>query len=210
MNTGGPWLHSERKSATDSMSRARWPSLIVGFSWLFLLLWFVSICAAQRTHPTESQVESAYLYNFGKFVKWPPDRVAGTDSLQICLLGQDPFGVVLDSTVAGEKIAGRAISVRRISAIADSSSCSILFISSSEETRLHAILASAALSEVLTVSNIPRFVERGGTIGFVMQQDRIRFEVNRAAAAQAHLTLSSELLKVASRVINKPMRNGEP
>lgn len=207
MNTAGRWLHSERKSPAALISRRPRPSHVSAcFSLLFSLLFLVPVCSAQQAHPTETQVESAYLYNFGKFVKWPADRVAGSDSLQICLLGQDPFGAVLDATVAGEKIDGRAITVRRLSTIDDSSPCGILFISSSEEARLSAVLAIAQRSGALTVSNMPRFAERGGTIGFVMQQDRIRFEVNRAAAEQAHLTLSSELLKVASKVINKPLR----
>ena len=194
------------------ISRARrFRYVIAGLLWLFSLWSFVSLCSAQlATHPTEFQVESAYLYNFGKFVQWPAGRVAASDSLQICLLGKDPFGAILDSTVAGEKIDGRAITVRRLSTIDGSSACGILFISSSEEARLSVILASAERSGALTVSDIPHFAERGGTIGFVIQQGRIRFEVNRAAAAQAHLTLSSELLKVASRVINKPSRKAAP
>jgi hypothetical protein len=211
MKTAERSLHSERKSPAASISRGPRPSRgSAWFSLLFSLLFLVPVCSAQQPHPTETQVESAYLYNFGKFIKWPAERMAGSDSLQICLLGQDPFGAILDSTVAGEKIDGRSITVRRISTLDDSSSCGILFISSSEEARLGAILAIVQRGGALTVSNIPRFAERGGTIGFVMQQDRIRFEVNRAAAEQAHLTLSSELLKVASRVITKPPRKGTP
>ncbi|HEY1799580.1 MAG TPA: YfiR family protein [Terriglobales bacterium] len=211
MNTTGGWLHSERKSLAARISRVRrFRNMIACFSSLLSLLLLIPVCSAQLTHPTEFQVESAYLYNFGKFVQWPPDRVQASDSLQICLLGKDPFGAILDSTVAGEKIDGRAITVRRLSTVDDSSSCGILFISSSEEARLNTVLAIAQRSGELTVSDIPHFAERGGTIGFVMQQGRIRFEVNRAAAVQSHLTLSSELLKVASKVINKPLRNGQP
>jgi dihydroxyacid dehydratase/phosphogluconate dehydratase len=58
---------------------------------------------------------------------------------------------------------------------------------------------------VLTVSDLPHFAERGGMIGLVRQQDRIRFEVNRTAAEKANLVLSSELLKLATKVIEKPL-----
>jgi hypothetical protein len=78
-----------------------------------------------------------------------------------------------------------------------------LYISASETSRLGQILEATRHSGTLTVSDIPHFVERGGIIGFVKQQDRIRFEVNRSAAEDSHLTLSSELLKVALRVMNK-------
>ena len=79
--------------------------------------------------------------------------------------------------------------------------CNILFISLSEEARLKSILAAAQSLSMLTVSEIPHFAERGGDIGFVTVEDKIRFEVNLGAAQRSHLKLSSELLKVASKVI---------
>jgi len=164
--------------------------------------------AAQKAGATESQVKAAYLYNFGKFVRWQTDRIGSPQTLTICVLGKDPFGAVLDATVEGESIDGKKITVKRLSTIQDLTSCSILFIATSEESRLGPVLSAAQHQGLLTVSDIPHFAERGGIIGFVMLQDKIRFEVNRSAAEQSHLTLSSELLKVASRVIEKTTPQG--
>jgi hypothetical protein len=164
--------------------------------------------AAQKAGATESQVKAAYLYNFGKFVRWQTDRIGSPQTLTICVLGKDPFGAVLDATVEGESIDGKKITVKRLSTIQDLTSCSILFIATSEESRLGPVLSAAQHQGLLTVSDIPHFAEHGGIIGFVMLQDKIRFEVNRAAAEQSHLTLSSELLKVASRVIEKTTPQG--
>ena len=159
--------------------------------------------AAQEIHPTEAQVKAAYLYNFGKFVTWPDHRPGDSGQFEICILGRDPFGKVLDATVSGEKINDKNIGVRRVTRVQEAQGCNILFISSSDESRLLAILAAARAMNVLTVSDMPNFANHGGAIGLVMQADRVRFEVNRTAAEEAHLTLSSQLLKVASRVIDK-------
>jgi hypothetical protein len=167
------------------------------------LLVLIAYPQAQEAHPTESQVEAAYLYNFGKFVRWPTDRSAALDSFAICILGKDPFGAVLDATVAGESIDGKKITVSRLSSIQEAIRCSVLFVDPSEQGRLGAILASAQRLSVLTVSDIPHFAERGGVIGLVAQQGKIRFEVNRGSAEDSHLILSSELLKVATKVIEK-------
>jgi len=164
--------------------------------------------SAEEPHPTESQVKAAYLYNFGKFVTWPTTPAPSEDSRNICVLGKDPFGAVLDSTVAGESIDGKKITVRRLAKVQESAHCSILFVGLSEASRLDAILPVARRFGTLTVSDIPHFAERGGMIEFVMQQNKIRFEVNRAAAQQSHLVLSSELLKVAVKVIDTPQ--GQP
>lgn len=172
-----------------------------------MLLFFVALLASysqgQETRPTEAQVESAYLYNFGKFVTWPPDHAPGAASFEICVLGRDPFGDVLDATVNGESINGKNIAIRRILSLIQAADCEVLFVSESEQARLGTILDAAQRLNLLTVSNIRHFAERGGVIGLVQQQDRIRFEVNRTAAQRSHLVLSSELLKVAVRIIEK-------
>ena len=191
---------TERHAARRPGNSGRLPTLLL--TALFLL--FAFIPASAQTHPTEFQVKAAYVYNFGKFVKWPAEAAPPASPFEICVLGKDSFATVLDTTVSGESIDRRNIAVKRISNPQEAVECNILFIGSSEEGRLKAIVAATQHLNVLTVSDIPHFAERGGVIGFVTQEEKIRFEVNLAAAEQSHLALSSELLKVASRVIAKP------
>ncbi len=187
------------------LSRRRRRRLISSAALRFavLLSLFAISSLAQQVHPTESQVKAAYLYNFGRFVEWKSDRGPNGDSFELCVLGQDPFGPILDATVGGESINLRKITVKRISKLPEAAGCNVLYISTSEAGRLGPIIEAAHHSGTLTVSDIPHFVDHGGIIGFVKQQDRIRFEVNRSAAEDSHLTLSSELLKVAFKVVNK-------
>ena len=196
------WGFGNLASEPKSYGRGR-RSISSATLWFAVWLCFSATSLAQQVHPTESQVKTAYLFNFGKFVQWPLDHGPSGDAFELCVLGQDPFGPVLDATVAGESINVRKITVKRISKMSEGTSCNILYISVSEAGRLGPILQAARHSGTLTVSDIPHFVEHGGIVGFVKQQDRIRFEVNRGAAEDSHLTLSSELLKVALRVVNK-------
>jgi hypothetical protein len=158
---------------------------------------------AQQSRATESQVKAAYLFNFGKFVRWPDARTGADDTLEICVLGRNPFGRVLDDTVKGETIGSRKVISKTFPDIQDAAGCRILFVSPSEEAHLTTILAAAKQMGALTVSDIPHFVERGGMIEFVVQDERIRFAVNAVPVEDAGLTVSSELLKVATRVIRK-------
>lgn len=191
-------LEARRTTSLAFLTRSRSTAL-------FLRLALLLLCAAPalaQDHPTEPQVKAAYLFNFGKFTRWQADR-AGVANFQICVLGKDPFGAVLDSTVSGENINGKKIAVKRMLALQDAAECSVLFVSASEENRLPSILATAQQFSILTVSDIPHFAERGGVIGLMLQQGKIRFEVNRDAAEKSRLSLSSELLKVATKVIEK-------
>lgn len=157
--------------------------------------------------PTEYQVKAAYLYNFGKFIRWP--ATSKSNSFAICVLGHDPFGPTLDATLAGETIDGRKVVAMRLSRAQDAADCRILFISASENARLDDILAVLGKTGVLTVSDMPQFTERGGMIQFVLEGDRVRFEVNLGAAQRASLSPSSELLKVATTVRTTPTKESE-
>jgi len=185
--------------------RAPWSSH--GFrAWLVALavawaLVAVPCLRAQSLKHTDYDVKAAYLYNFGHFVEWPVNVAAAkNDSFTVCVLGQDPFGPVLDAALAGETIAGKRVAARRISTLQESGSCQILFLSSAEEARLNKIIEALNKQAVLTVSDMPQFSQRGGMIQFVLEGKRVRFEVNLAAVQHAGLTLSSELLKVATTV----------
>lgn len=197
------WKSSTVRFAVHgTLSSSGWciPQCSVSGIFLAFLLSLVPTFAIAQKAPTESQVKAAYLFNFGKFARWQADRPT-SDVFEICILGKDPFGAVLDATVAGENIDGKKIIVNRLATIQEATHCSVLFVSSSEESRIGAILPVAQHLNLLTVSDVAHFADRGGIIGLVTQQGKVRFEVNRGAAAQADLALSSELLRVATRVI---------
>lgn len=167
------------------------------------------ILLAQQQKPSEYQVKATYLYNFGRFIKWPDSIPAGkTDSFSVCVLGQDPFGSILDSTLAGESLDGRPVVLHRFSKPQDAADCRILFISSNEEKHLNEILGALDENGILTVSDMHDFTRRGGMIQFILEGDRIRFEINLVNAENAKLTLSSELLKVAASV-QRSSRGGD-
>jgi hypothetical protein len=125
---------------------------------------------------------------------------AGGDTFSICVLGEDPFGPALHATIAGETIDGKNVLARRVSGPEQAVNCRILFISSSEDRKLKEILAALDKASVLTVSDMPQFARRGGMVQFILEENRVRFEVNLAPAEHAGLSLSSQLLKLATSV----------
>jgi len=166
----------------------------------------VPFTLAQSARPADYEVKAAYLYNFGRFVEWPARVTAAkTGGFSICVLGEDPFGPALDATLAGETIGNQKVVARRISSPRESVDCQILFISSSEANRLNKIIDSLDKTAVLTVSDIPQFSQHRGMIQLVSEGSRIRFEVNLSATQRAGLTLSSELLKVATIIRKNPL-----
>lgn len=174
-----------------------------------LLLALLPPCVwGQSTGPTEYQVKAAYLYNFSRFVEWPNSTFEKSESaFVIGVLGEDPFGTMLDSLVQGESVQGRRLVIRRLASREEAVKCQILFVSDSEEGRLSEILKELAGKSILTVSDIRSFTRLGGAIRFTVEGNRVRFEINVAAAQRARLSVSSQLLKLA-RIVESSKREG--
>ncbi len=157
--------------------------------------------AAQSARAPEYEVKAAFLYNFAKFVEWPANAFAQSSApLRICVLGQDPFGDTLNRIVQGKSISGRTIVNQRLQSPAEAHPCHILFISGSNLEALNKALQSTRDLPLLTVGESDVFLELGGVINFVLEQDRVRFEISLGAAESHRLKLSSKLLAVARAV----------
>lgn len=162
---------------------------------------------AQSVPPSEYQVKAAFLYNFAKFVEWSAVSYADQHApIMICVLGEDPFGAVLDVTVRSKTANGHELVIKRSNRLRDLTRCEILFISSSERNHIQEILESLRGLNVLTVGETDHFAESGGTIGFVLEGNRIRITVNVDAAQRANLKISSKLLALAQIVRDDPQR----
>lgn len=186
-----------------SVRRARWVfACLAGMAFGAQPTVVPAVSQAQK--PSEYNVKAAYLSNLGRFVEWTGRPKTADEAFPICVLGQDPFGPALDSAVAGENIGGSPLTVRRIARPVDAPGCRILFIASSEEGHLAADLAAQGTASVLTVSDIPDFVNRGGMVEFVLEGNKVRFQINLGAATRAGLTLSSDLLNLARAVKRSP------
>lgn len=164
---------------------------------------------AQASKPTDADVKAAYLLNFGKFVR-QADGQAPRTSFDICLLGHETMGRTIDDLAANQVIGKLPVHIRRIPDVTQAQGCAILFISADEDDQLHEDLAILSSSDVLTVSDAPDFLARGGMIQFLLIENHVRFAVNLNAVNRAHLVLSSELLRVASSVVGKPSTGDLP
>ena len=160
--------------------------------------------AAQKL--SRDDVQAAYLYNFGKFVRWPGD--AGHRPMLVCVAGEDAFADTVRKLVDGEQIDGRPLQVRDVDRTDAMSDCSILFIGAQEHDREDSFLSAAAAKPILTVGDSPDFLERGGMIQFLLVEDHVRFAVNLDECNRHGVGLSSELLKVAVAVRSKSAAGG--
>ena len=159
---------------------------------------------AQNTDSSDSSeylIKAGFTYNFAKLMEWPSGAFAQPDSpIVIGVLGTDPFNGTLDQVLKGKQANGRAFEVKHLKWGADLRGCNILFVSDSETGHLDELFHSIKGLPVLTIGETPGFAQRGGIINFVVEDNRVRFEIDVDAAKQANINISSRLLSLATIV----------
>lgn len=151
--------------------------------------------ALPASEDLEYQVKAAFLFNFLKFVEWPP--AANDTPWVIGILGHDPFGETLDNIVRGKVVNGRHVEVRRYARSGDVKDCNILFIGRADFERLgleHTVTPSQP--GLLTVGEAPGFLKSGGVINFYLEDNHVHFEIRSSVARLSGLHVSSQLLRL--------------
>ena len=147
-------------------------------------------------------MKAAFLFHFAQLVEWPSGAFGGDSSaLNVCSIGDDPFHGDLENILDGKPIGSRSIRVRHLTQPRDLHGCQMVFIGTSEDKRVPAILAELGNAPVMTVGETDSFIEQGGMFLFTIEESKVRFEINLGAAEKARLKVSSRLLLLAKRVV---------
>ena len=164
--------------------------------WYPWLLTLACLCTGPASaQPSEYEVKAAFLSNFARFCEWPaPEDSSAT--LQVCILGKDPFGSAFDDII-GRPVRQQTFGLSRVDSLAAAEDCQLLFVADSAPGRLDEVLKEVADRPVITVGDGEEFVRRGGMVGFVIRNRKIRFVINPDAAEKVGIRFSSRLLRVA-------------
>lgn len=166
------------------------------------LNWPGPVSGAEGT--LEYKVKATFLFNFAKFVTWPAAAVPAGAPLVVGVVGQDPFGGVLDQVLAGQSVSGHAFEIRRFPTVERAAGSHIIFLCRSEKERSAAALAALRGRPVLLVSETDAFCEQGGQVNFVVIEGKVKIEINPDECERAGLKVSSKLLSVARIVRTQP------
>jgi len=175
---------------------------------LLLIICFEFAALASAQSVEESRVKAAYLYNFAKFVEWPPGVFRNPeDPAVICVVGDERTSDVLEPAIAGRKANGRPVEARRPHSSAELKSCQVLFIGFSDKERIAQLLSEVQRSSVLTVGQSDHFIPLGGMINLAFKDTTIELEIDPEPSTAVGLKISSRLLVVA-QLVKGPRQTG--
>jgi hypothetical protein len=145
----------------------------------------------------EYKLKAVFLLNFAKFISWPTTSFANEAAeLNICVVGDDPFGNVLDQVVRGETVQKHPLAVVRPAPDRGLQTCHIAFFSRAIEAHAGNLIAKHVSANTLTVGDNDTFLRQGGMFNFVLEETKVRFIINSAALGKSSLNVSSKLLSL--------------
>ena len=183
------------------------------FSKIFFIIFisFFFFGKKAQAQYTEYEVKGAIVFQFMKNTTWNSKVFNDKPTIKLGILGDDPFGEVIDNILKNRTIGGRRIEVLRKKDIRDLVGCHIIFMSKSQEfgieETLSFILNKSRFNSVLTVGdNIQDFCKLGGIINFKEGEKKYSFNLNAKTASEQKLILDTKLMRLADEIINPQNR----
>lgn len=177
--------------------------MLIGLALLFLLSISsaANVRAAEDSEALESRVKAAFLYKFSSYVEWPEVAFSQPQApFTIAVVGAEPIVTALKQAVAGRRVNDRPIVVRQLRPGESMAGVHILFLGGNAAAQLGPLLKAARPYSVLTVTESEGGLAEGSVINFILDDQRVRFEISRESANRSKLRLSSRLLAVAKNV----------
>ncbi|QCB44681.1 YfiR family protein [Hydrogenophaga sp. PAMC20947] len=149
---------------------------------------------------SEAAVKAGFVFNFIKFTQWPNAKEGDRSPLQVCAVDANPLDGQL-AALNGRPVGARAIEVQVQVPATDLKTCQVLVFSGADTNRIDTVIRGLGNAPVLTIADVPGFVQVNGMIGMRLEDNRVRFDVNLGAAQRAGLQLNSQMVQLAGRVL---------
>jgi hypothetical protein len=190
------------QSKVRSSAWARWLNILIGFA--MLGLGPARGYGAETRALKEHELKAAFVYNFTKFVEWPSSSFRDTNApFVVAVAGHSPCTAELEKIAKERKLIGRQMIIKKVATFEAAQNAQALFISASENSRSKDWLAAVRGRSVLTIGESEPFCKQGGVINFLLEGEKIRFEININQAEAAGLKVSAQLQKLAKTVLRK-------
>jgi hypothetical protein len=140
------------------------------------------------------ELQTAYLYNFAKYVNWPAER----ETFVIGIYGE-PYNLeFLETYLESKKMKGKAIEVVVLKDIKEieEKEINMIYVPDDRPKNFTALIDATAGKTILVVTGHD-MIKKGAMISFVMEEDKLRFKIKKSALESVGLTASEGLLKLA-------------
>lgn len=163
-------------------------------------IWILSFTNQCKAQEVNYKSYSIYVYNFIKYIEWPPSTRAG-GNFSIGIVGDSPVYNELLQLAASKKANGQTIIIKKFATIEEADYCEILYISAAKSSALKKALEKTMSVPTLVVAEREGLAKKGAGINFVtLDDDVLKFEVNKKVIEDHSLKIPKILLTLGLAV----------
>lgn len=155
------------------------------------------LASAGSAQPDEFTLKAALSYNFAKYTEWPDSAMERY--VELCYLNagyQASF-----APLVGRPVGDRTVRVRWLGRPEDVDGCDLLYLDAEYSSAQEELLGLVQGRPILTVADFQGFLDRGGMIEIQTVDNRLRFRVHQGKLQGGGITLSPQLLILATEVV---------
>lgn len=164
------------------------------------LLLFVSVAVFGTFRVTAQErsiqeIHSMMVYNFMKYLNWPPASKSG--DFVIGIIGEKQVFETLTKWYGTKSKGVQKISIKMFKSATELTDCHVVYIGKSKSSNLEEVLTKISGKSTLVVTDKIGMGKKGSGINFKTVNGRLKFELNEAAISRANLKVSSQLKSMA-------------
>lgn len=156
------------------------------------------IPTAVRAADREHQVKTGFIYSVAKYCDWDLARHAGNHFV-VGIYRTRAFDFDIE-ILNGKLLAKRTIVVESIRNESDIPNCQVVIVGDLPVDEISHLVTLCRNSGTLLVGESNNFARYGGTVGFIVKDGSVRFQVNLKSAQITKVGLQSKLLILAEQV----------
>lgn len=154
--------------------------------------------APEKEERPMHEIHSMMVYNFMKYVNWPPAAASG--DFVIGVIGDDGVYETLTKYYGGKNKGSQKITIKRFDSAADLADCHVLYIGKSKSSLFTSVISKVGGKSTLIITDKSGLGKKGSGINFKTVDNKLKFELNQAAVDKAQLKISSQLAAMAIKV----------
>ncbi len=161
-----------------------------------ILMAFVGISEAFSQATNVYRIQSLFLYNFTKHVKWENTE---SSTFTVGIYGNTKAYSEIKTNLETKKVWGKNIEIVEIASPADLAKCHIAYMPKSNKKRILDLIDGSDLSNTLLVTE-DDLMNDGAAISFVFEQSKMNFKISKTKIEQVGLKVSSSLISIGISV----------
>lgn len=165
---------------------------------ILCLLFYLSLLGWQHVDAQNEKFKALFMYNFTKYIEWPAASRSG--EFVIGVLGNSALTDELKTIASKQKVGSQNIVVKTFSSVDEIDNCHIIYIPPSKSTQLAAVIAKIGTKPILIISDKNGLAAQGSGINYIMDGDKLKYEVNRGSIEKKGMVVSSALLALGISV----------